>query len=422
MNTYVEFHVLRSFPPSNLNRDDLGSPKTAIFGGVRRLRISSQCLKRSWRTSEQFRGAFAEDQLGVRTARLPDEVLKQISKDLDGPSREGLMALLASIGTKSNAKNTANSDDGGDDEGTEDSSGNDGTDEDTRTKHLLFLSRQEIDAVAEFARDKTEQLSKVFNKKKPDSKAIDKLRKEMKEHLERSTLRNAVDVGVFGRFVTSDEFDTIDGALSVAHGLGTQAVDVEYDYFTAVDDLGESTGAGHLGESEFASSVMYLYACCDLGQLESNLGIRTAAGRKPDKEATALARRGLPAVVRAMAEATPKGKKTGTAPYTPAEYIEVVVRRRTPLSYANAFIAPLASRRNKSDVMMQSIEALAGHRDGIEIAYGRGRDVFTRLVLSLKEGIPAPADGVKVKAVKTIDELDQALTVALDVLAKESEQ
>ena len=101
MTTYVEFHTLRAFPPSNLNRDDLGTPKTAIFGGARRLRISSQCLKRTWRMSEHFRGAFAEEQLGVRTDRMPEVVLKALDDSIDKTARDGLLALLSSIGKKS---------------------------------------------------------------------------------------------------------------------------------------------------------------------------------------------------------------------------------------------------------------------------------------------------------------------------------
>ncbi len=89
MTTFIEMHALRSFPPSNLNRDDLGTPKTAVFGGTRRLRISSQCLKRTWRMSEHFRGAFADNQLGIRTDRLPEVVLKEIGASLDEASREG---------------------------------------------------------------------------------------------------------------------------------------------------------------------------------------------------------------------------------------------------------------------------------------------------------------------------------------------
>ena len=412
MTTFIEMHALRSFPPSNLNRDDLGTPKTAVFGGARRLRISSQCLKRTWRMSEHFRGALAEDQLGIRTDRLPEVVLQAIGDSLDEASREGLLALLGSIGKKG-AKASAAEDEDEDDEdkpkGADTAS--DGAAA-TRTAHLLFLSRQEIEAVGHFARAKKDALTKVLNnKKKPDAKAIEKLRKELKEHLEEHTKKNAVDVGLFGRFVTSDEFDTVEGALQVAHGLGTQKVEVEYDYFTAVDDLGEGPGAGHLGESEFASSVLYLYACCELSELEQNLGARNATGRKADGEARALARTSLPALVRAMAESTPRGKKTGTAPHTPAEYVEVIVRRGAPLSFANAFTKPVDAREGRGDVMGASIARLAEHRDRIEGAYGRGEDALARFVLCLRDVEGAVPEG---REVKTMAELATKLAAVLN--------
>jgi len=422
MTTFIELHALRSFPPSNLNRDDLGTPKTAVFGGARRLRISSQCLKRTWRMSDNFRGTFAADQLGVRTDRLPDEVLKALGGQLDESSRAGLIALLGSIGKKA-AKAKADDDDGdaGEGAGPETEKGGDSNGaERPRTAHLLFLSRQEIEAVADFARKNAGSFAKVFNKRKVDSKAIEKLRKELEEHLRTNTSKNAVDVGLFGRFVTSGEFDTVEGALQVAHALGTQKVEVEYDYFTAVDDLGDTAGAGHLGESEYASSVLYLYACCDLGQLERNLGGRRAdsEGRECDAEAQALARKSLPAVVRAMAEATPKGKKTGTAPHTPAEYVEVVVRRGAPLSFANAFIKPIDGREGNGGVMAASIGRLAKHRDVVETAYGRDKDAVARFVLCLADMDGALPSGA---SVKTIDELALKLGAALDALPAQSQ-
>lgn len=415
MTTFIELHALRSFPPSNLNRDDLGSPKTAVFGGARRLRISSQCLKRTWRMSEHFRGAFAEEQLGVRTDRLPKEVLTAIGDSLDDPARDGLVALLGSIGKKG-AKTAADEDDD-EDKPSDAPKGADQAPAEARTAHLLFLSRQEIAAVASFAKTRKEALTKALKKKKPDPEAIKKLRKDLKDHLETQTAKNAVDVGLFGRFVTSDEFDTVEAALQVAHGLGTQKVEVEYDYFTAVDDLGEEPGAGHLGESEFATSVVYLYACCDLGQFVRNLGTRTATGRAADEETQALARKSLPALVRAMAESTPKGKKTGTAPHTPAEYMEVIVRRGAPLSFANAFIKPVDAREAGGDVMAASIARYAKHRDRIEDAYGRGADAVARFVLCLRDVKDAAPKG---REVQTIAELAKSLASTLDSLPAEA--
>jgi CRISPR system Cascade subunit CasC len=411
MTTFIELHALRSFPPSNLNRDDLGSPKTAVFGGARRLRISSQCLKRTWRMSEHFRGCFAEQQLGIRTNRMPEEVLHKLGK-VDDAVREGLLALLASIGKK-DAKRKPDDDE-------EPAEGEEETKHEevasappARTAHLLFLSRQEIDEVAKFAGKKAAALAKVMKKAKVDQDGLKKLRKELTEYLDQSASRNAVDIGLFGRFVTSDEIESVDAALQVAHGLGTQKIEVEYDYFTAVDDLGDEPGAGHLGETEFASSVLYLYSCCDLAQLEKNLACRTCKGDGSiDEEAKTLARRSLPALVRAMAEATPKGKKTGTAPYTPAEYVEVVVRRGAPLSFANAFSKPVDPRERSGDAMAASIARLVKHRDCIEAAYGRDKDVLTRLVLCLRD-VDAASASAKDGLVKSIDELAQKLATAL---------
>lgn len=423
MTTFIEFHTLRSFPPSNLNRDDLGSPKSALFGGSRRLRISSQCLKRTWRTSPQFTGAFAEPELGLRTNRLPSLVDEQLGPEFEDLARTGLHHLLASLGK--NAKKKDGDDDEREDEANEGEDEAEAAEADAeqtgnphvRTRHLLLLTRQEIEAIAGFARDEKEKLAKVLappsDKKPPklDATVLKSLRKALKKHLDKKTSQNGVSVGLFGRFVTSNEFDTIDAALQVAHALGTQKVEVEYDYFTAVDDLSNETGAGHLGESEFASSVMYLYACCDLEQLERNLGKRTETGREADDEARALARRALPPLLRAMAIATPTGKKTGTAPYTPAEYMEVVVRRGTPLSLANSFLKPVDAREADGDVMQASIERLLTHRDSMEAAYGNKDDVLGRFVLRLRgTGVGATAGA---RAVKTLDELATVLAAQL---------
>ena len=224
------------------------------------------------------------------------------------------------------------------------------------------------------------------------------------------TKKNAVDVGLFGRFVTSDEFDTVEGALQVAHALGTQKVEIEYDYFTAVDDLGDEPGAGHLGESEFAQlravPVRLLRSAAARGQPRSAHSGWPHGRCRGDGAREAS----LPALVRAVAEATPKGKKTGTAPHTPAEFIEVVVRRGAPLSFANAFAKPVNAREEGGDVMAASIARYAGHRDRVEEAYGRDKDALARFTLCLRdvEGAVPKGDDVKF-----IDELANKLAEKL---------
>lgn len=377
---FVEFHVLASHVPSNLNRDDLGTPKTAMFGGERRLRISSQCLKRTWRTSQYFRGELAETELGVRTLRLPDLVFERLGPDYDDRARKGLEELFKAIGKKggSGAGKGGEDDDG--EENEEASSGStDGDDVATsgviKTAHLLFLSRQEIDEIVAFARTKATELSRVVKESKKkvtvDSDALKKVRADLQKHLAETCSRNAVDVGLFGRFVTSDEIATVDAALQVAHAIGTQKIDLEYDYFTAVDDLSNETGAGHLGETEFAASVFYKYAVCNVPQLVGNL-----AGD------VTLAARGLKALAQAMARAVPIGKKNSTAPHNPADYVEVIVRRDAPVSLANAFLRPVRPQGDK-DVMDVSIERLRQQARKYDAAYG-DEHIVERFVLNLR--------------------------------------
>jgi len=313
---------------------------------------------------------------------LPSQVLSRLGNEISDEQKDGLLALLGMIGRK-NAKAKEGGSDEAAVEGAESDADEAASDQ---TAHLLYLSRQEIDLVAQFALENKDKLAKVFKpgkKRATDAEALKKLRKEFGDYLAANTKRNAVDVGLFGRFLTSDELDTIDGALHVAHGIGTQKVDVDFDYFTAVDDLGDTSGAGHLGETELASSVLYLYACCDLSQLQTNVAERKDGERVIDQEAIDLAARSLGSIARAMACATPTGKRTGTAPYTPAEYLEVIVRRGMPLSFANAFTSPVKGK--DGDVMDASIGKLVAHREKLETAFGRPDDVIARQVLSLRE-------------------------------------
>jgi CRISPR system Cascade subunit CasC len=404
---FVEFHALTSYAPSNLNRDDLGSPKTALFGGVRRLRISSQCLKRTWRTSSYFTGQLSEELLGVRTSRLPEIVRHELtSAGVGADVADGLVALLQALGKKE--KKDEDEEDEDDDpkadraaEAKEDTADAAKTPEE-RTAHLLFLSRQEIDEVKRFAIERQAKLREVYEakpgkggkpgkvaKKQINHEKVGELRKLLKAHLGEKCKRNAVDVALFGRFLTSDEFAPVDAAMQVAHGLGTQKVEVEYDYFTAMDDRGDEPGAGHLGETEFAASVLYSYAACDLRALRDNVGGEQA-----------LAARGLRAVALAIARAVPRGKKNSTAPQNPADYLEVVVRRDAPISLANAFLDPVRPGP-KGDVMVESIQRLRKHADVYQRAYTNEGDVLGRFVLCLRDvGMPAG-----VTRVERLDEL-----------------
>ena len=99
MTRFIQIHALTVYAPSNLNRDDTGRPKTAKFGGVERLRISSQALKRAIRTSEAFK-ARVKAHHGQRTQRLGEELHTHlVSKGLPADkAKEGARAIAAIFG------------------------------------------------------------------------------------------------------------------------------------------------------------------------------------------------------------------------------------------------------------------------------------------------------------------------------------
>jgi len=397
-NVFVEFHVLRSHAPGNMNRDDLGTPKSALFGGVQRLRISSQCVKRTWRTSEYFQGTLGREQLGLdvlgyRTKRLPLLVREQLNAEVPAEVLDGLDEVLSRIGR----------------------SGAPSKEDEKTTAHLLFLTQEEIAAVKEFAKKNRADLSKLA-KLTDEAKAADKSASEgadgekkakkgraakkgaeggsahdellesiqsaFVKHMGESAPRNAVDVALFGRFVTSKEFSSVDAAMQVAHAIGTQKVSLEYDYFSAVDDLkpaDEDAGAGHIGESEFAQSVLYQYAVCDWRSLLANL---SGYG----DEAKRIAAESMRAITLAATRSVPSGKKNSTAPQNPADYVEVVLRRDAPISLANAFLKPVSARDGSDkDVMDESIARLREQAKRYHKAYSKDGDVLGRFVLSLRD-------------------------------------
>jgi CRISPR system Cascade subunit CasC len=437
-NLFVELHALVSHAPSNLNRDDLGAPKTAVFGGVRRLRISSQCLKRSWRAAPNspFRAEFAveRERLGERTSRLGNAVLEQMGDEkLSELEGRGLNALLSSIGRGESSTEEKKKGDPDDDDLKAES---------TETAHLLYLSQDEQAAVVKFVKEERVVLAEIgalarsaeeaekkakaeveksaksapaqdaapkrgraksaVTKAKDDPKRkeaaekIDKLRERLKKHLVAYVPRSAVDVALFGRFLTQSEFREIDAAMQVAHALGTQKAEVEYDYFTAIDDRSGEAAAGHIGETELGASVFYKYAACDMALLRENLGPSEDEKKQAKKDAASqakvdahranareIAARALKAIAHAMARVVPTGKKNSTAPQNPADYLEVVIRRDAPVSLANAFLDPVRADRD-SDVMHVSIKRLREHADTYDRMYGAD-SVVGRLVLSSRQ-------------------------------------
>ncbi|WP_028662639.1 type I-E CRISPR-associated protein Cas7/Cse4/CasC [Saccharomonospora iraqiensis] len=301
--TILDIHVVQTVPPSNINRDDTGSPKTAVYGGRRRARVSSQAWKRATRTD--FDGLLDRSELGVRTKRVVELVSERITKR-DAMLTEQALDLAhktitaAGINLKPARKADAPHESG----------------------YLVFLSNPQIDALADLA-------VTAHHEADGGDVTIDK-----KEAKARAARDRSVDLALFGRMVADDPELNVDAAAQVAHALSVHEVSNEYDYYTAVDDhksadAEEDAGAGMIGTIEYNSSTLYRYATVDVDRLRDTLG---------RDEAT---RRAVEAFVRAFVASMPSGKQTTFANRTKPDAVVVMVRDTQPINLVGAFETPV---------------------------------------------------------------------------------
>jgi CRISPR system Cascade subunit CasC len=387
----IEIHMLQNHSPSNLNRDDTGSPKECVFGGVRRARISSQCLKRSIRRSPLFQEEMA-GHLASRTRRLPQLV------------RESLLAFdvaedLAEIAAKK-ASGFGNKD------GKEQP--------EAKTAQTMFLTDADVAAVTEtlLAAAKEAGSAKKFEK----VPAKDLQAKAQEQGFRPIT----VDIALFGRMITSEAFRNVEASAQVAHAISTHKVDHEFDYFTAVDDLKTpveaeeegDAGADMLGDVEFNSACYYKYFSIDVAGLVDNLTARSA-GRKdipePEQaEARSLAASTIDAFVRAAATVTPTGKQnTFAAHQLPAAVLVEVRPACTPVSYANAFVEP-AWRGRDGDLVIASLQKLAKHVEALTAGFNL--QAAARVLL-------APEHDLSIAGVERVADLKQLCGKLREVMA-----
>ncbi len=294
--TIIDIHVLQTVPPSNLNRDDTGSPKTAIYGGTRRARVSSQAWKRATRTA--FADLIAEADLGVRTKRVVELVADQIraiDAEFDKSESEELAgAILGKAGiTVTKPKKVK------------------GDDDTAQSGYLLFLSRQQIINLANLAVDAEHAGTEVEKSAAKDAADRD----------------HSVDLALFGRMVADAPDLNVDASAQVAHAISVHSIENEYDYFTAMDDLApkDNAGAGMIGTVEFNSSTLYRYATVNVDALHGALGT-------PAATAAAVA-----AFVRAFITSMPTGKQNTFANRTLPDAVVVSVRDSQSVNLAGAF-------------------------------------------------------------------------------------
>lgn len=326
MKRFVQLHFLTAYPPSNLNRDDLGRPKTAVMGGANRLRVSSQSLKRAWRTSDVFQSAMA-DNLGVRTKWIGkewvfDRLVENGIKEKEATAWAKMIAgQFGKVGGKKG-------------------------DEAVTIEQLAHVSPEERKAVESLV----EKL--IAEKRAPEEGELELLRHE----------NSAADIALFGRMLASHTAFNMEAAAQVAHAVTVHKCAVEDDYFTAVDDLNtgeEDAGAAHVGETEFGSGLFYLYACIDRELLVENLGGDRATANKA-----------LAALIESAATVSPTGKQNSFASRARASYILCECGNQQPRSLAVAFYAPVKG----DNLLEKSVKALREEREKMDAAYGKCAD------------------------------------------------
>ncbi|MBU2755753.1 type I-E CRISPR-associated protein Cas7/Cse4/CasC [Acidithiobacillus sp. CV18-2] len=366
MKTLIEIHVLQNFAPSNLNRDDTGAPKDAFFGGTRRGRVSSQCDKRAVRQyfDEKVReGVFSADELAVRTKRVYQAIADALTGKRD-PAEARAKAERALSYVKLKA-----ADDG-------------------KSQYLLFLGRREIAALADTIDQHWDLIIEAeeapaedgAGKKKPKSKkdTAGSAPKEVKEQIEAVfNGGKAVDVALFGRMLADMPEKNQHAACQVAHAISTHAVEREFDFYTAVDDLKpeDTAGADMMGTVEFNSACYYRYAVVDWEKLVVNL--------QGDAD---LAAKGLRVFLQGFVLAEPTGKQNSFAAHNPPEFVAVsVCHDAAPRNLANAFETAIRAKTGES-LTRKSAEALAAKAGVLDTAYPRNGKTFVLNVAQAEVG------------------------------------
>jgi len=371
MSRFIQLHLLTAYPPANLNRDDQGSPKTAKMGGYDRLRVSSQCLKRWWRTSKLFEEEKSNNekfsvfgkQLPINSGKRSKEFSTEWVKPyLTGKGIEEVPAenwskdLCRAFGSMENDENKLSqlaqiSD--------IEAKGFEGlVDEVCR----VLLNNEVSDVVNELK----ELIAKRDAKKKSDD--IKNANVAITKFLAQKVLlegKSSVDIALFGRMLASSPAFNVEAACQVAHAISVHPVVIEDDYFTAVDDLNnrlDDTGAAHIGETRFAAGLFYSYICINRELLIQNLD-----GNEE------LANKAIRALTEAAVKVAPEGKQNSFASRAYASYVLAEKGDQQPRSLSVAYLKPINNREN-DDFLRDAIDALVKQKDSFDRVYGKCAD------------------------------------------------
>ena len=334
-NLYLDIHAIQSVPPSNINRDDTGSPKTAQYGGATRARVSSQCWKKAMR--DYFLSHGDAGKVGVRTKDIVTYVAEKIREKDTMKSVDEAMEMadkvinLAGVSTK-----------------------------DYKAKALFFLGNKQA-----------EELAMAALRNVQDKNEIKMILKE----------NPAIDIALFGRMVADEPTLNEDASCQVAHAISTHAVSGEYDYFTAIDDLSpeDNAGAGMIGTIEYNSSTLYRYADIAVHELCRQLGSKEAA-----ISAVTL-------FIEAFIKSMPTGKVNTFANQTLPQGIIVTLRSDRPVNLVSAFEEPVQAKGGYAKESMA--ELAAEYKKAAKIV----QPEIASFVLTLEEDSPLTAVGKQEK-------------------------
>lgn len=318
----IELHILQSFPVTCMNRDDVGAPKSAVFGGCQRARVSSQCWKRAIRTlARTYNGdVFA----GERTRFVVKALQERFSDRGQSDETSQVLARTAA-----------------------DALGKLDDPEKGNVKTLLYFSPMELDAVVDalLAQDIEEMMAVLIQTESEDKKAVkeregaqkklDKIAEKAAKELG-SAVKDAADISIFGRMVADDHSLMKEGAGLFSHALTTHSAANEIDFFSAVDDKNiTDRGSGHMGTLEFSSGCYYRYVGLNLDLLTDGKHL----GHFSADERDGVVRDFLKASVLAV----PEARKNSMFGHNPPHYVLGLRRKGQPISLINAFESPIRS-------------------------------------------------------------------------------
>ena len=311
---YLDIHAIQTVPPSCINRDDAGRPKTAIYGGANRARVSSQAWKRAIRC--MFKDELSDGNPGIRTTHVVSLIEKELVKRgfSEEEARPEAVEALKKAGIKL------------------------GTDKkENLTQALFFISSKQCENLADVVAKEKGKI--VCDEPKEEKKSAKEEKSKYKEALMRDP---SIDIALFGRMVADDTDLNFDAACQVAHSISTHAVRNEFDFYTAIDDFDDNAGAGYLDTSEYNSSTLYRYATVNLLDLKSMVGSDFADA----------AVRFVEAFIRSM----PTGKQNTFANRTLPDLVYVTIRKDQPVNLCAAFEKPIG---NEKGICEESKKAFA---------------------------------------------------------------